>query len=165
MHISGTPHAVLQIDWPLWPCDCYVVEWLVQNVEGKVSLSSFTPESDLEIDSLCNGRCQQNSKKAKSDGARQALRSNCGPIRLARLRSVACAACTLLWFVATKQPFQRRNCKHQQEDSIAHQPQLVKRPVRNNAWHNENRQPVDHKTPPSTPPPPPPHPPATTPPP
>jgi hypothetical protein len=47
--VSRTPHAVLQIDWPLWPCDCCVVEWLVQSVEGKVALWSFTPESDLEI--------------------------------------------------------------------------------------------------------------------
>ena len=50
--------AVLQIDWPLWPCDRDVIEWLVQSVEGKISLWSFTPKNDLEIDSLCNGRCQ-----------------------------------------------------------------------------------------------------------
>src|ERR1700751_3669166 len=86
IHISGTPHAVLQIDWPLWLCDCSVIEQLVRSVEIIQALWSFPPESDLEIDSLCNGPCQQDSKNAESYWGRQALRSNWGQMRAATVR-------------------------------------------------------------------------------
>src|SRR5206468_10822118 len=111
-------------------------------------LWSLPAKDNLEINRLCNGRCQQDSKNAQPDRAPQAVADNCGMIWFATVRLLACAACTLLWFIGSKQPFQRRDCKHQQEDGIAHQPQLVKGPVRDSAWYNGSRQSVKHKTPP-----------------
>src|SRR5436190_3019220 len=133
MHISGPPLPILQIDWPLWLCDCCVIQWLVRSVEVIQALWSLSAKDNLEINRLCNGRCQQDSKNAQPDRAPQAVADNCGMIWFAPVRLPACAACILLWFIGSKQPFQRRDCKHQQEDGIAHQPQLVKGPVRDSA--------------------------------
>src|SRR5215831_978509 len=113
MHISGTPHAALQIDWPLWLCDREVIEWLVRNVELVLALWSFPAEGNLEINGLCNGRCQQDYKKAESDWARQPVAENCATMWFVTVRFFACSACTLFWFIGSKQPFQRWDCKHQ----------------------------------------------------
>src|ERR1043166_6204165 len=50
VYISGAPLPILQIDWPLRPRDCCVIGCLEQSIECKVSVRSFTPKNNLEID-------------------------------------------------------------------------------------------------------------------
>src|SRR4051812_38142955 len=61
---------------------------------------------------------------------------------------VGFVACAVLWISGCKQPFESWNCEHKQEDGVAHQPRLVKGPIRDSAWHNRYRHPIQHKTPP-----------------
>src|SRR5439155_16447464 len=109
------PPAVLQIDWPLWLCDCCIVSGLVRNVELINALRSFSTEGKLKVNRLCNRRCQQDSKKTEFDWARQAMVHRCVTIWFATVRFLTCTALTLLCLTGSKQPFELWDCKLEQQ--------------------------------------------------